>query len=167
MTVRIFELLPHPLLCILLVPAIFCSQMNNLVKHPFCAIILSWCQPDIHSQHVYQLSLNSAFESVRFSNNMEDNNPLIETIKQDSPSRFSKVSERTAVFTTIWRNQILLGFALFVSGNVLFVLLTIIFETGMLLYINVKCSCTWFCRCLLSSFMVLVPWTMLYAFSRL
>ena len=62
---------------------------------------------------------------------MEDNNPLIETIKQDSPSKFSKVSERTAVFTKIWRNQILLCFALFVLGVVLFVVLTIIFETGM------------------------------------
>ena len=88
-------------------------------------------QPDIHTEHIYQLSLNSAFGSFSFSYKMEDNNPLIETIKQDSPSRFSKVSERAAVFTKIWRNQILFGFALFVLGVVLFVVLTIIFETGM------------------------------------
>jgi hypothetical protein len=96
-------------------------------------------QPDIHTKHMYQLSLNSAFRSVSICHKMEDSNPLIENIIQDSPSSFSKLSERTVVFTKIWRNQILLGFALFVLGVVLFVVLTIIFETGIFKAVMYDC----------------------------
>ena len=61
---------------------------------------------------------------------MEDNNPLIEDVKTRSSSKLSQLWGRAEHFTSNWRNQILLCFAVFVLGVCVFVVLTIMFDEG-------------------------------------